>query len=325
MRIWAALLFSLGFVPGALGDPVRVELPIRQTVLPDGELRYSIPVKLGATEVEAMLDTGSTGIRALPGALAASDFEASDRDSTYVYGSGVELKGTVAHATLALGDLVSPAPVSFEAVQTVDCEEHTPHCPATHVSLADYGIGGSGIPKQGFRAIFGTLFREAEVDSPLIALGVTRWIVLLPQPGDSAPGKLILNPDADEAAGYTMFRLENPHNISAIPGCLINDDSKARICGRVLFDSGEDGILVESHGAIDGFPWAAGTIAEIYLQDERGHRGGLSFTAGSQPYAAMAIDPHSDLPFVRISGAAPFYAVSVLYDASEGEVGIKPR
>jgi len=322
-KMTATVLAALGCLAAAQAQAARVEIPIRQTVLPDGEIRYSVPIRLGATAVEAMLDTGSTGIRVLPGTLVTGDFTPSGTSSNYSYGSGAELRGVVARATLSLGEVAGP--VSFEAVQIVDCEQRQPHCPVSRVAPADYGIGGSGIPKQGFRAIFGTLFRPAEVDNPLIALGVNHWIVLLPRPGDSEPGKLILNPSAEETAGYTMFRLPQPKVGSAVPGCLINDNTSARICGRVLFDTGAPGLHVESQGAIDGFPWPAGTVASLVLQDERGHRGGLRFTVGSEHHAGLGIDPNSNLPFARISGAVPFYAVSVLYDASTGEVGIKPR
>lgn len=323
MRIAAALFLLSVVASPAMGDAARVELPIRQTALPDGELRYSISVKIGTTDVDAMLDTGSTGLRVLPGTLQAADFTPGDREDHYSYGSGARYNGVIAHAVLSAGGVSGE--VSFQDIRTVDCVEKQPHCPATRMAAADYGIGGSGIPKQGFRAIFGVLFAEAEVDNPLMGLGVARWIVILPRPGDSAPGSLILNPGDDEIEGYTMFRLPMPKVGSAIPGCLLNENTQARICGRILFDSGANGTLVESHAAIDGYPWPAGTIAAMVLLDENGHKGGTSFAVGPEPYAKMAIDPTSDLPFNRISGAVPYFGLAVLYDARQGEIGIKPR
>jgi hypothetical protein len=41
----------------------RIEVPIKQTMLTDGTIRYSVLVKIGnASPIDAELDTGSTGI-----------------------------------------------------------------------------------------------------------------------------------------------------------------------------------------------------------------------------------------------------------------------
>lgn len=323
MRRAAAFCAGVLLAGPAWGE--RVEIPIHQTQLPDGELRYSIPIVLGSTAVEAMLDTGSTGVRVLPGTLAASDYTASSRDSVYSYGSGAELKGVVAQAILRLGGRVSPEPVSFEAVETVDCIARLPHCPASRIAAEDYGIGGSGMPKQGFKAIIGTLFRDAEVANPLIAMGIKRWIVILPRPGEAEPGKLVLDPGADETADFTMFRLENPHNVNAVPGCLLNDDSKAHVCGRVLLDTGAPGLNVKSRLPIEGFPWGAGAHATLVLQNDADHVAGFHFTVGMGPNASLHLEVGGTMPFTRISGSLPFYSVAVLYDAEAGAVGVKSR
>ena len=50
----------------AFGTTQRVEVPIRQLTLPDGMIRYSVPVSVGGNPpIDAMLDTGSlrTGTR----------------------------------------------------------------------------------------------------------------------------------------------------------------------------------------------------------------------------------------------------------------------
>ena len=50
----------------AAADAPSVEIPIKQTVMRHGALRYSVWVKVGDRSVEALLDTGSTGLRVLP-------------------------------------------------------------------------------------------------------------------------------------------------------------------------------------------------------------------------------------------------------------------
>jgi hypothetical protein len=45
---------------------MRIEVPIRQTLLTNGVIGYSVPVKIGnASPANALLDTGSTGLRVL--------------------------------------------------------------------------------------------------------------------------------------------------------------------------------------------------------------------------------------------------------------------
>jgi hypothetical protein len=301
----------------------RQELPVHQTGLPDGELRYSVPVKIGGTTVETMLDTGSTGLRVLPGVLGSGDYTATSASSDYHYGSGARYQGVVATAEVQLGDLPA-ATVRFQAIATVGCVATQPACPASRIALADYGIGGSGFAKAGFKAILGTRFGPAEVDHPFAPLGVTRWIVELPKPGDANPGRLILNPAAAETEGYTLFRMPDRRS-SAMPGCLVNLKTSDKACGRFLLDTGAPGFFVESKGPVAGLPWANGTPAEIALANADGKVMSLRFAIGAGHGTAIGLDPHSDLPFTRLSGVGPYFVWSVYYDEENRIIGLKSR
>jgi hypothetical protein len=71
----------------------RLEVPIKQTLLTDGVTRYSISVAIGGSPpIDVMLDTGSTGLRMLPGTVPVSAYTISNRPSVYGYGSGVRLR-----------------------------------------------------------------------------------------------------------------------------------------------------------------------------------------------------------------------------------------
>lgn len=63
---------------------------------------------------------------------------------------------------------------------------------------ADYGIGGDGLPREGFDAILGVSMRGSDAPSaatnPLSVIGSRHWIVIPPEPGTAAPGRLIINP-----------------------------------------------------------------------------------------------------------------------------------
>lgn len=299
----------------------RQELPIRQTSLPDGELRYSVPVKIGSVTIDTMLDTGSTGLRVLPGVLGSSDYTATSASSSYDYGSGALLSGVIAKGAVQLGDLPT-ATVRFEAVDTVGCTAARPHCPASRMPQSAYGIGGSGFANAGFKAIIGTRFGSAEVDHPFEPLGIERWIVELPKMGET--GRLILNPSADETAGYTLFRMPDSRT-SAIPACLVRLDTSDKVCGRLLLDTGAPGVLVENKGPLADLPWAKGTPAAIVVQNSDGVQMSMRFAVGASRNEFLALNPDAHLPFTRISGLVPFGAWSVFYDAKARVIGLKAR
>src|SRR5262249_40031980 len=88
------LLCLLLLRPAAARADGRFEVPIKQTVLTDKVTRYSIPVAVrGSRPVDVMLDTGSTGLRMLPGAFPNAAYAVSNQSSVYGYGSGVRLNG----------------------------------------------------------------------------------------------------------------------------------------------------------------------------------------------------------------------------------------
>jgi len=51
----------------------RTEVAIREVRLSNGALRYAVPISIGRTAMLVSLDTGSTGLRILPGALGPAD------------------------------------------------------------------------------------------------------------------------------------------------------------------------------------------------------------------------------------------------------------
>src|SRR4051794_9637325 len=111
--VFAAGLMALALAPnGASAAPAepaaRSEVPIREVVLSDGARRYSIPIQVGATAIEAGLDSGSSGLRILPGVLADTDAKAVGGSDSYSYGSGAELDGVVGRAQVAVGTLAAP-------------------------------------------------------------------------------------------------------------------------------------------------------------------------------------------------------------------------
>ena len=229
----AALALALAAPAHAAPAPgARSEAEIRQTTLSNGARRYAVPVQVGATTLMTALDTGSTGLRILPGVLAAGDAVASAEAEIYGYASGSRYEGVVGDATVAIGASRGRGPVHL--IRSIGCFVYLPHCPASRTTLEKYGIASDGLPGEGFKAILGIDMAPGRVGNPLRFLGVQRWIVELPRP-DESQGRLVLNPTPAEMRGYVMIPLAAPYAHErggglhdAVPGCLSNPEARAR-------------------------------------------------------------------------------------------------
>lgn len=270
------LLVLLAARAFAAGTATRIEVPIYQRRLPDGNIRYWVYVRIGAgAPIAALLDTGSFGLRVMESALSPSDYQNTGIGRRVSYGSGVTLRGPLATAVVRIGEATSGTPIHFQLVRSVGCVPQKPNCPAARIGPAEYRIGGDGLPGQGFEAILGLSMRRPPVAvaafNPLESIGANRWIVVLPLPGGTQPGSLIINPTPQDLAGFRTAQVapppvNRPGMVRVVdPGCGAPDAASAGSCPPVKLDS----------GARDGLD--------------------------------------------------PYYSFAVLYDASSGQVGIRPR
>ena len=235
------LLASVRSFLFAAGTAGRIEVPIYQVKLPNDTIRYWVPVTIGGKgPIEAMLDTGSVGLRVFAGALSPADYQDTGTEGTVRYGSGVELRGTLARAVVKIGEATTREPVPIQIVRSVGCTERQPSCPAARLSPEDYGIGGDGIARQGFKAILGlslrTLDKPGSPVNPLEFVGDQAWIVMLPLPGTAAPGALIVNPNAADRAGFRLVSSVPAMGPNRFPIC--GGEASADSCPPVQLDSG---------------------------------------------------------------------------------------
>ena len=319
----------------------RVDVPIRQIVLPDGNPRYSVPVTVGdGPPVEAALDTGSFGLRILKAATAPGQYQATDLHRSYAFGGGAEFKGVLARGVVGVGDARTAGPVLFHLVETVGCVDGRPACAASKVKPADYRIAGDGYPGQGYSAILGLSLRRAaaqdSAQNPLTAAGPRSWIVVLPRPGEAAPGHLIIDPDEADRAGFTAVKLPPAAEASggrlagfadtALPGCLVEEGDGQRFCGPSLLDTGAPGLSVATDTVTGPKPWGAGRHARIEIGGPDGPAS-LPFTSGADYASRVVLHPRrgpaggADLSF----GSLPYLTYAVLYDADAGTVGFRRR
>jgi hypothetical protein len=326
-----ALASGLAAPSAAQDVPRRAALPIRAVTLSNGAVRYAVSIRIGGTTLAAALDTGSTGLRVLPGALQPGDAQPTETPETYGYASGSRYEGLAGEATVTLGAVTARAPIHL--IRSIGCFAQTPRCPASRTPLPHYGIASDGLPDEGFKAILGTDMDRARIANPLAAMGVRRWIVELPRPGHPDEGRLILNPTAAEAADYVMLPVVGPYAQiqggglhDALPGCLIHADTRGRVCGPVLLDTGSS-FLAVANGR-PAAPWPDGSAAALEVYGVDGTLAARAdFTLGSRDAATRIVwrsEPGAPRPSV-FAGVAPYFAWSVLYDARRQAIGLKPR
>jgi hypothetical protein len=309
----------------------RSETPIVEAVLSNGSRRYGVEVRVGATRVMAALDTGSTGLRILPGVLKPGDAAPSEEAETYGYASGSRYVGVVGDAALTIAGAQGRGPIHL--IRTIGCYDYLPRCPASRTTINMYGIASDGLPGEGFKAILGIDMAPGRVGNPLRFLGARRWIVELPRPGEGA-GRLILNPTDAEVAGFAMTPLAAPYAHErggglhdTVPGCLSNRAARQSACGVVLMDTGAPGLAV-ANGRLEGGPWPDGSQAGLELFDTAGGVAArIEMDVGDRDLGTRLSYRQERRVFgtVIYAGTAPYFAWSVLYDPRRQAIGLKPR
>ncbi len=319
----------------ALAQPVdnRVDIPIRASRLGSGAERFSVEIKLGGVPVEAMLDTGSAGLRVLSAGVAGAVTEPTGRKTQGTYGSGVRLVGEGARTTVELGPLKSDT--TIELISKAECVEEKPNCPASRIAQNRYRIGGDAEKGEGFTAILGVGLRRSDSPNPLRRLGNGRWIVILPLPGEHE-GRLILNPTDADLAGFQMIPLDpqprpDPDGAPTwwdnhLRGCITNVDTKAPTCMPTMLDSGAPGFRITVKE--DPKPnWAQGTHVAfaVVLPGDKVLQAPFTIGAATGTAVRYARPTTDKFPEEINAGFYPYFAFAVFYDSRAGKIGLKPR
>ncbi|MGH7141327.1 MAG: hypothetical protein ACREGH_01680 [Minisyncoccia bacterium] len=306
----------------------RVEVPIYQTALPDGTIRYYVSIRVGGSKtLNAMIDTGSAGLRILPNIIDPSNYSIVGTAKAEQYGSGVQLLGNIASAVVHVGDAVTSAPIPIEIITTVQCTAKKSNCAAS--GSGTYRLGANGYAGEGFLAIMGIGLRTADIDNPLEDFGSGRWTVELPAPGSSAPGKLIINPDANDTAGYVKYALSRDSNAEGweddgLSGCVVNNATAQSFCDGILMDSGAGGVHIMPSGSTAQTAWSSGTSASLVFENKQGQWARENFAVGGAPDFDVDLSSlGGGVQGINV-GPLPLYGFSVLYDSADGIMGLKP-
>lgn len=325
-KVHLALAVILSAAPAAArAEPQNGgrELPIAQMRTADGAVRYAVWVKVGDLSAQAMIDTGSTGLRVLPSVFRREPYGPR---SSVVFGGALQMEGVVTRAPLEIGPLAGTAP--FQVVTDLGCTREKPDCEVERLGRDTALIGGDGFPSEGYSAILGIGFPRGSNDlpNPLQALGAKSWIVELPRPYASEPGRLVLDPDAATRATFTM--LPRTRGSADADGCLRGAPLAEAVCGTVLFDTGAPVVAVNLGRPTQTPPWDAGTAGSLQFGDDE-----TSVTmnfhvgeSGAPTSVVVAPLPDTEIgPPVILAGVAPFLAYDVLYDVTARRVGLRVR
>lgn len=241
----AAIFSTLGCISCAAGDPfTSTALNGKQIPLTTASGKDARPSLLAEVTVaggpvfEALVDTGSPGLRVFAGKQGSAGLDISQSPITTSFEDGTTFNGVAATAPVTIAGLPSAGPINIQLVESVSCTAAAPAC-----------AGAGGMDKlaadQGFSAILGIGLMNAEVFSPLVQLeGGPPATFTLEQTG-TGTGMLTLNVTAvDPTAAFTMApgadRLPN-----GVPSWNSNHTSAcwsfqpaAPACLATAFDSG---------------------------------------------------------------------------------------
>ncbi len=311
--------------------PPRLEIPIESATMKSGSVRFWVPVTIGGIgPIRALLDTGSTGLLVFNKALNGKGFPKVG-SFVYTFDSDEVLSGSINQARVAIGGLASDGAVRFGVIRKAKCADKKRPCPIDKLKPEDYGIGGDGTAGEGYQAIVGIGLDRVLIANPLLAAGGGSWIVTLPQPGGSASGSLIINPNTADLAGFRRYKL--PREAlrllgafrASLPGCLVSEDGTLNLCSQVGLDTGAPKLYAK---VAELPPIAASTTPRKYTLQLSEGDGKVeipfdeSYKTGRLVY--FAAQPKLKTPAIN-AGVFPYYSYQVLYDFRNNEIGLKKR
>jgi hypothetical protein len=310
---------------------------------PGGDLREPphLTLSFGGRQLQAVMDTGSTGVVVSASAIPGFEQLPKDGPAKLIYtssgrimrGAWVRVPVTIAGAN---GASVTMPPIPVLAVTSIDCTENARNCTQSedphHVAMIGMGFGrGHGSEAEGSVAKNPFLNLSAP-GAPSLHRGylVTREGVQLRVPSTGAP------------AGFATVHLtgnERTGDWLSAPACIAIADH-APACGTVLPDTGLAlmflalppdqiaGRAIPSGGDLALPPGTKVTITLAPVTRTANATAAYSFATGDMdnPLAPsrVILVGHDDRPTYVNTGVHLLNGFDYMYDADEGIVGYRP-
>jgi uncharacterized protein DUF3443 len=321
-----------------LAEAGPLDVPITVTKEPDtGAMSFSVPIRVGSVSLNVLLDTGSSGLRIVTGAVPDQDF---DRVTTtpviYSYHSGLLIQGVVAYASVAIGSRSTPAPIPVMIVQQASCSAAKPDCGASGLPPGDLTFFGP------YKAILGIGMRSTPLDeqvgSPISQLeGKPAFVVRSPSYGGTA-GTLELAPAASEVEAFetrALPLLDSGAPLAngtpayddryGLPACLADETSGVDYCVPAELDTGNAPTYIEwpMHGSAPTTELPPGDKLEVTIGPASAPLERYAFTVGSSPKPGVdevLVESASEEGFMNL-GTVVFFHYDVYFDPEKGVVG----
>ncbi|RYF75260.1 MAG: hypothetical protein EOO39_07195 [Cytophagaceae bacterium] len=313
-------------------------MPLKLTYdLTNQLLTPTLTVSINGVANDLVFDTGSWGMRILPGALRRANLAIDPVQLTYGYGlsrGAVFIKGRQASGTFSVGGLVATAPVHIMLIDTI------------RRSPTDAGrstLDSVTVPNPHFRNLAGILGvglrvgKDLKVASPLAQLpGNNSYLVHFPAYGQPM-GSVILNPRASDLTGFTFFPLaKGTHPLPNGLDSWVDNQFNGRIVlngvavhAPTLLDTGSPTTHVSAPNLPGYGTLSQGSVMKMGLA-QPGQLSTLidttfrvtSQTAGKDlVHATESSQAEANMLF----GTNFFFAFDVYYDQKRGRVGIKKK
>ncbi|MGF1426150.1 DUF3443 family protein [Kitasatospora sp. LaBMicrA B282] len=283
--------------------------------------RAIVPITIGGSTLNVLLDTGSTGLRVVADKVPAG--AASSPGITappYGFGSGVQLTGTINTATVQIGDYSTGA-IPVELVTGTSCSAAKPNCEAANgAKPQEFGgqfDGIMGVAMSGATDMVNPLWNLQDAGSNLVG----RQFAVHYDPTQPT-GSVLLNVPAD---GYTTVQLPSQNstatpptwNPRAIQACIATQGVPAGgSCGDTLFDTGTPTFDFQVPGATQttvpaGQPLTLSVPAAGWSRT-------YTVTSGGRAELANAA-PSTGNP--SLAGLPAFAGTDIRFDLANGTIG----
>jgi hypothetical protein len=310
------------------------------------DIGFEVTVSIGGTSIPALLDTGSSGIRVVQGAVPAGSFASvSTTNVSVTYGSGTVASGVVATASVTFGNLTTAAPIPVQLITDVGCTEQMPNCPAKNESLDDFAFKGES--GGTWKVIVGVGMRVDgdgnQIGNPIVQLpGSPAYVVNVSGPYTTTTGNLRIGPTPAEKAtfktntmvalvgGGTLGNGVTAYNDRGNPVCIVDGTAPMTYCADALLDTGTAATIVDWAKANRSFALPEGDAVTVNLDDQQmppNVLGSYSFTVQQDPKAGLDlvdIDKTESVTSSINTGTAFFFHQQVYEDQTSGTIGVAP-
>jgi hypothetical protein len=326
-----------------VGDPVSVPMAITS---PSGSPRFSISIEIGGNPLDVLLDTGSSGLRILKGAIPDSSYTCSPAPTmpSYGYSGGLNLSGFPVYGYFAVTgvtldqtptELVTPEPIPIMYVNQIGCTADKPNCGIDKIPIENYGVLGTP-----YKAILGVGMRTGpnSVGNPFVQLpGAPAFVVQAPS-YTATTGAVVIGPQSEQTETFKTAQLPILSNVAplpntipawddryGLPGCLDDQTSGVDYCATVELDTGDPSAYIRWTNATTTTTIPSGDSVQITIGPPTGPLGTYGFTVGATPKPGIDevfVEPLAAGEQFMNLGTATFFQYDAIFDQADGLVGL---